>query len=256
MKTFIRSIAMGLLLLVQSPSGWTSTESPIAWQDWAPGLFERATTENKFVILDLEAVWCHRCHVMDAKTYTDPQVTRILEQHYIAVKVDHDARPDLANRYRDYGWPATIIFAPDGTEIIKRAGYIPPDRMVALLEAIIRDPSPETLAEIVTEATSTTGSLSAELREVLINRHRAAYDKKRGGLRLFQKFLDRDSVEYALTQAANGNAVEAERAQHTLLTAMALLDPVWGGVYQYSTCRYQHLCTGEWLGYRGTGDGL
>ncbi len=58
------------------------------------------------------------------------------------MRVDQDANPDLSNRYGDWGWPATIVFAPDGTEIVKRRGYIPPEPMASLLEAIIEDPSP------------------------------------------------------------------------------------------------------------------
>ncbi|MGF2075888.1 hypothetical protein, partial [Enterococcus casseliflavus] len=65
--------------------------------------------------------------------------------------------------------------------------------------------------------------------------HRDSYDAARGGLRLAQKYLDRDSVEYALTRGAQGVDVERGRASQTLDAATALLDPVWGGVYQYST---------------------
>ena len=58
------------------------------------------------------------------------------------MKVDQDARPDISNRYEDYGWPATVVFAGDGSEIVKRQGYIPPRPMASLLQAIIDDPSP------------------------------------------------------------------------------------------------------------------
>ncbi len=83
---------------------------------------------NAFVILDLEAVWCHWCHVMEKTTYKDAKVVALLKSKYLPVRVDQDANPDLSNRYGDWGWPATIIFAPDGTEIVKRRGYLPPER--------------------------------------------------------------------------------------------------------------------------------
>ena len=70
------------------------------------------------------------------------EVIALLGARYVALKVDQDARPDLSRRYDEYGWPATVVFAPDGTEIVKRRGYIPPERMVRLLEAIVADPSP------------------------------------------------------------------------------------------------------------------
>ena len=49
---------------------------PIAWQPWSDDVFARAKREHKFVLLDLEAVWCHWCHVMDETTYRDPEVSR------------------------------------------------------------------------------------------------------------------------------------------------------------------------------------
>ena len=62
---------------------------------------------------------------MEDITYRDPEVIRLLRSRYIAVRVDQDSRPDLSNRYEDYGWPATIVFDANGNEIVKRQGYIP-----------------------------------------------------------------------------------------------------------------------------------
>ena len=106
------------------------------------GLCAGAKEDNRFVLLDLGAVWCHWCHVMEDVTYRDPEVMRLLRSRYIAVRVDQDARPDLSNRYEDYGWPATIVFNADGSEIVKRQGYIPPRPMASMLQAIIDDPTP------------------------------------------------------------------------------------------------------------------
>ena len=110
------------------------------WEAFSEQLFERAKRERRFVLLDLEAVWCHWCHVMEETTYHDAQVCAALSAHYIAAKADQDANPDLSRRYDEYGWPATIVFAPDGTEIVKRRGYIPPERMATLLKAIVPIP--------------------------------------------------------------------------------------------------------------------
>jgi len=84
------------------------------------------------VLLDLEAVWCHWCNVMDANTYSDPQVINLLRAHYITLKVDQDSRPDLSNRYEDFGWPATVVFEGEGHEIVKRQGYLSPDEMASM----------------------------------------------------------------------------------------------------------------------------
>src|SRR5260370_701228 len=127
-------------------AAFTATPSLAAqdlhWNGWGDDLFTRARTEKRFVILDLEAVWCHWCHVMESTTYADPKVGELISAKYLPVRVDQDANPDLSSRYGDWGWPATIIFGPDGTEIAKIRGYIEPERMRALLKAAIDDPSP------------------------------------------------------------------------------------------------------------------
>ena len=79
---------------------------------------------------------------LSRRRHADPQVAALIRDKYIAVHVDQDARPDLANRYEDYGWPATIIFHMDGSELVKRRGYIPPKPMASLLQAVIDDPTP------------------------------------------------------------------------------------------------------------------
>lgn len=113
----------------------------IVWRDWSDDVFVRAKAENKLVLLDLGAVWCHWCYVMEATTYRDPAVIRLVDQKYIAVRVDQDARPDLSTRYEDYGWPETVVFGPDGKELVTRRRYVPPDPMAAMLKAIIDDPT-------------------------------------------------------------------------------------------------------------------
>ncbi|MGA9341418.1 MAG: DUF255 domain-containing protein [Rhodanobacteraceae bacterium] len=208
----------------------------IRWLHSEDAAFKQARAENKFVVLDLEAVWCHWCHVMDEMTYANPKVIAAMNQHYVAWRVDQDARPDLAQRYGDWGWPATIFFASDGTEIVKKRGYIPPEGMLQLLAAIVADPSPVTYAQEDEDAApSASDSLSAGLRDELRKRYAATFDAKQGGLDLSQKFLDHDSVEYALGLARNGAKDQAARAKLSLDKARALLDPAWGGFYQYST---------------------
>ena len=91
----------------------------IQWREWTDDLFTKAKAENRFVLLHLGAGWCHWCHVMERTTYKDPEVIRLIGSNYVAVHVDQDSRPDLSNRYEEYGWPATIVFGPDGGEIVK-----------------------------------------------------------------------------------------------------------------------------------------
>jgi len=208
----------------------------IKWEKWSDEIFERAKKENKCVILDLEAVWCHWCHVMEEITYSEPEVIDLISKGFIAVRVDQDSRPDLSNRYEDYGWPATIFFAPDGTEIAKRSGYIPPKPMAALLDAIIKDPTPGPSADpdkvlTASESPFLAPEVTKEAKEIFLT----GYDKEQGGWGFSHKYMDWDSVEYCMTAASRQGDKEAEQmAKQTLQAQLQLMDPVWGGVYQYS----------------------
>lgn len=225
-----------VLLLPTSAMAATDAGDGIAWRRDDGAAFAEARAGKRLVLLYLEAVWCHWCHVMDHETYADAGVKEALAASYVPLRIDQDSRPDLANRYRDYGWPATIVFAADGTEIVKRRGYIPPERMRRLLAAIVADPSPEHAAAVDADAVvAAVSTVPDALRSELARRHRDTWDPVHGGLRIDQKFLDRDSAEYALALALDGDADERARVERTLAGASALLDPAWGGVYQYST---------------------
>ncbi len=218
--------------------GAAQAEEAIDWQPWSENVFERAKEDDRFVLLDLGAVWCHWCHVMEDVTYRDPEVIRLIRSRYIPVRVDQDSRPDLSNRYEEYGWPATIVFNADGREIVKRQGYIPPRPMASMLQAIIDDPSPgpSVLPEqaIVPASTASLPPASTEaLRERLLD----AYDPKNLGWGTVHKFLDWNVVEYCMSQSPPGGRddVWERMARETLGAQRNLFDPVWGGVYQYST---------------------
>jgi uncharacterized protein YyaL (SSP411 family) len=219
-----------------APAGGAPARTSLHWEPFSEQLFERAKRERRFVLLDLEAVWCRWCHVMDETTYRDAKVIQAISAHYIVAKADQDANPDLSRRYDEYGWPATIVFAPDGTEIVKRRGYIPPGRMAKLLEAIVADPSPvKYMDQASIEVQSDTPLLSEPLREELAQRALKHHDFKLGGLDLSQKFLDRDAVEFGLLLARRGDATGLQVVKQDLDGALNLIDPVWGGAYQYST---------------------
>jgi uncharacterized protein YyaL (SSP411 family) len=222
-------------LLLWTLPGYTAG-AKIDWQPWSDSVFERAARENRFVLLDLEAVWCHWCHVMDEVTYSDPQVVELIKSRYLPVRVDQDSRPDISRRYENYGWPATVVFNADGGEIVKRRGYLPPEVMISMLEEVIVDPSPVDYGDDEpTPKFADNPLLSQQLRKSLQAAFYDTHDPKLGGLQQFQKFIDHDTVEYGLLRAGQGDKQAAEMTRRTLTFALKLIDPAWGGMYQYST---------------------
>ena len=231
----LRRILLTLLIFC-SVSARAAAPAELNWEPWSDEVFQRAAREHRFVLMDLEAVWCHWCHVMAETTYSDPAVRALIGERYIAVRVDQDSRPDISRRYEQYGWPATVVFNADGTEIVKRRGYLPPELMVSMLKAIIADPSPVRYAEAdAPKQFATSPLLAAAARKQLEQGFYSTYDPKLGAFRQNQKFIDRDTIEYGLLRASEGDMRAARMTRKTLDEALQLIDPVWGGGYQYST---------------------
>jgi uncharacterized protein YyaL (SSP411 family) len=111
----------------------SAMHQPIQWHEWGEEAFAAAQRENKPMLLDIGAVWCHWCHVMDRESYDDAEVAAIVNEHFIAVKVDRDERPDIDSRYQaavsavsgQGGWPLTAFLTPDGKPFYGGT-YFPP----------------------------------------------------------------------------------------------------------------------------------
>src|SRR5271155_3119852 len=111
----------------------SAMHQPIRWHEFGEEAFAAARAADKPVLLDIGAVWCHWCHVMDRESYDDAEVAAIVNEHYIAVKVDRDERPDIDSRYQaavsaltgQGGWPLTAFLTPDGKPFYGGT-YFPP----------------------------------------------------------------------------------------------------------------------------------
>ena len=227
--------AIGVTLALPATAA-SQSDTPVAWSTaWTPALFAQAALEHRYVLLDLHAVWCHWCHVMDEQTYADAAVRVLLAEHYVAVSVDADSDPGLASRYGDWGWPATIVLAADGTEIAKRRGYIPADQMVALLTAVVADPSPgPSVTRAPVARSSGASALGSELRHDLLADVDAAYDGEHGGWGTVHKYLEASIIDLEIARLEDGDATAERRIRQALDANLTLIDPVWGGVYQYA----------------------
>jgi uncharacterized protein len=112
----------------------SAMHQPIQWHEWGEEAFAAAQRENKPMLLDIGAVWCHWCHVMDRESYDDAEIAAIVNEHFIAVKVDRDERPDIDSRYQvaiqavsgQGGWPLTAFLTPDGKPFYGGT-YFPPN---------------------------------------------------------------------------------------------------------------------------------
>ena len=78
----------------------SAMHQPIRWYEWGNEAFAAAREQNKPILLDIGAVWCHWCHVMDRESYEDSGVAAIINEHFVAIKVDRDERPDVDSRYQ------------------------------------------------------------------------------------------------------------------------------------------------------------
>ena len=112
----------------------SAAHQPIHWYPWSDDAFAAARANDRPVLLDIGAVWCHWCHVMDGESYENPELARFLNQHFVCIKVDRDERPDVDARYqravqaltRQGGWPLTAFLTPAG-EVFYGGTYFPPD---------------------------------------------------------------------------------------------------------------------------------
>ena len=231
-----RLIAL-LVLLLASPAAADQPE--LHWKKFQHDLFDRAAREDRYILLHMAAVWCHWCHVMEGTTYRDAAVQKKIAEKFIPVRVDQDSDPALSYRYENWGWPATIMLDKDGNEIFKRRGYIQPELFLKLLDAVIADPSalPELTMGVAVDPNVV--ALTPERRIKVEDFIRRSYDAANGGFGDTHRFIHGDTVEWAIERGRTllRNA-EPERwremAGKTLAGARRLIDPVWGGMFQYS----------------------
>ncbi len=211
----------------------------LPWADLSAETFARARQEGRIVLIDGSAEWCHWCHVMDATTYRNPEVRKLLAERFLPVKVDVDARPDFAERYHDWGWPATVLMTSNAEEISKFKGYIPAPKFLEMLQAVARAPVPDGATERLKATAMQPGPWTEDqLSEVAVRARRqldALWDPREGGWGDEQKLPLAWDNAWTLMLARRGDAEARRRALSTLQKQRQIVDPVWGGISQYST---------------------
>ena len=222
-------------------------QSEIQWYEWGAEAFDRAQAEDKLILLDLTAVWCHACHVMDQATYANSQVIALLQGDFIAIRVDTDQRPDLESRYRTGGWPTTSLLLPTG-EILFQANSLEPEVMVELLQEakVLYDSEKEDLRQQATQLwdrvknrrqakPAPSEALRPSMASHSVAMMKKEFDRVNAGFRDHPKFFEPEAIQMALAYGFFEHDLELiNMGLTTLDKQVALLDPVWGGFYRYA----------------------
>lgn len=229
------------------PPVLSGASSTIQWLEWGDQAFDRAEAEDKLIVLDLTAVWCHACHVMDETTYADPLVVRVLNSEFIPVRVETDQRPDVEARYGRGGWPTTSILLPSG-EILFQANVLPPEAMIEALRtsaAFYRENKRDVMqraAEVWEKVDGARrsrvqprGTIHSAMETQILNAMKMQYDHVHGGFRDAPKFFEPEAIHLAFARRFWRHDSECEQmALFTLDQQLKLYDPVWGGFFRYA----------------------
>jgi uncharacterized protein len=235
---------------------------PIRWHEWGEEAFAAAQRGNKPMLLDIGAVWCHWCHVMDRESYDDPEIAAIVNEFFIAVKVDRDERPDIDSRYQaavsavsgQGGWPLTAFLTPDGmpfyggTYFPPTDGYGRPSFKRVLLS--IANAYKEKHGDVVEQAkmvesaiaqaesfAGRDGRITWGIIEAIENSALKMFDARNGGFGNAPKFPHPSVLDLLIERYARSKDEKLREVIVTTLERMAnggVYDQLAGGFHRYS----------------------
>ncbi|HUF35356.1 MAG TPA: thioredoxin domain-containing protein [Gemmatimonadales bacterium] len=239
----------------------SAAHQPIHWYPWSEEAFGAARAAGKPVLLDIGAVWCHWCHVMDGESYEDPELARYLNEHFVCIKVDRDERPDVDARYQravqaltsQGGWPLTAFLTPAG-EVFYGGTYFPPDgkfgrpgfRTVlgAVLEAYQDRPDQvKAQAEAVRRVVDAQldegarGDLSPAALDAAVTQIGRVFDRRNGGFGSQPKFPHPGAIVFLLYRWWDRPSDDVRTMVDRTLEGMGrggVYDQLGGGFHRYS----------------------
>ncbi len=242
----------------------SARHQPVDWHEWGEEAFFRAGRENKPILLDIGAVWCHWCHVMDRESYENPELAAYINANFVAIKVDRDEQPDVDSRYQaavasisgQGGWPLTGFLTPDGRPFFGGT-YFPPEdrfgrpgfpRVLRSMAEAYRDRGTEVeeSAASVLEAiehnetfSGRDGELGSALLDRILESILRQFDPRHGGFGSQPKF-PHPGVLDLLLDASNrpgllaGQARQAASLTLAKMAAGGIYDQLAGGFHRYS----------------------
>ena len=245
-----------------SPYLRSAAHQPVDWHEWGEEAFEKARTAEKPILLDIGAVWCHWCHVIDRESYDNPDIAAMINELYIPVKVDRDERPDVDSRYQSAisaisgqgGWPLTAFLTPDGKPFFGGTYFPPEDAMgrpgfkrilLGVAEAFRNrrtevDNSARALEEAVAKAEishGARGEFDAGVVDAVIESALHLFDEKHGGFGQSPKFPHASAMDLLLERYQSSRDPRLLHVAERTLEGMALggvYDQIAGGFHRYS----------------------
>jgi uncharacterized protein len=239
----------------------SAMHQPVEWQEWGEAAFEKAQAEDKPILLDIGAVWCHWCHVMDRESYENSLTAKIINDHFVAVKVDRDERPDVDTRYQaavsaisgQGGWPLTAFLTPAGKPYFGGT-YFPPDErygrpsfqrvLLTMAEAFAnrREEVEESAGSVMAAIehnesfSGRAGEPGAALLGKLVASVVKQFDERNGGFGSQPKFPHPGAIDLLIDAAGRGDAAARHVATVTLekMAAGGIYDQLAGGFHRYS----------------------
>ncbi|HEX2713440.1 MAG TPA: thioredoxin domain-containing protein, partial [Candidatus Acidoferrales bacterium] len=245
-----------------SPYLRSAAHQPVGWYEWSEEAFARARAEDKPILLDIGAVWCHWCHVIDRESYENPEIAEVINRLFVPVKVDRDERPDVDARYQaavsaisgQGGWPLTGFLTPDGRPFFGGT-YFPPEdaqgrpglkRVLLSIADAYRnrrvevDRAATALAEAVAQAERFTGAragFDARAADGLADSVVRMFDSRNGGFGQAPKFPHPSALDLLLERYQTTGAKHLLAAVETTLEKMGrggVYDQLAGGFHRYS----------------------
>src|ERR1700733_4019281 len=232
----------------------SAMHQPVKWQEWGEAAFALARGEDKPILLDIGAVWCHWCHVMDRESYESAATAKIINDHFIAVKVDRDERPDVDTRYKaavsaiggQGGWPLTAFLTPEGKPYFGGTYFPPADQhgrpgfqrvLLTMAEAFEnrRDEVNESAGSVLNAIEHNesfmgrSGNPGPELVAKLVQGVLKQFDARSGGFGSQPKFPHSSAIDLLLDSASRvsigaGTAVVNDSAKRAALGTLAEME--------------------------------
>jgi len=250
--------------LAQASSAYlrSAQHQPVQWLPWGEEAFARAQRENRPILLDIGAVWCHWCHVMDRESYENPEIAALIHQSFIPVKVDRDERPDVDSRYQaavqaisgQGGWPLTAFLTPDGRPFFGGTYFPPEDRggrpgLKRVLQAIAQayrekpndvfESAASVMAVIDTEAfAGQRATVNPAIIGQIVATAQSMFDAEHGGFGSSPKFPHPAVMDLLIDHYARTGDAHTREIFVTTLDHMArggVYDQIGGGFHRYST---------------------